>query len=74
MLDVFRTLVRHLRISIEDHTPSVEASHNSVFQVYIYIVVEVEEEDIRHVVEVEEGEGMILGIRLLIDVHVECRM
>ena len=33
VLDVFRTLVRHLRISIEDQGPSVEASTNSAFQV-----------------------------------------
>lgn len=32
VLDVFRTLVRHLRISIEDCSTSVEASTNGAFQ------------------------------------------
>ena len=33
VLDVFRTLVRHLRISIEDSSSSVQTVHNSAFQV-----------------------------------------
>ena len=34
VLDVFRTLVRHLRISIESNSITSETSDNSAFQVF----------------------------------------